>query len=131
MGRPGVFCKYKCCMYVITVHTYTALLEKTNVLHRLFIKQCASYVGFSDRALYELFNNRSKNRSLSGMPHTLAFSNRAVYAHCVMAYNHKLDIFKTLILYLYIVNLFLVWGKINGKLYKPSDIYQRNSHSKP
>ena len=32
--------------------------------------------------ILELFNNHSKNRSISGAPRTLAFSNRAVYVHC-------------------------------------------------
>ena len=31
----------------------------------------------------ELFNNRSKNRSFSGTPRTLFFSNSAVYVHCL------------------------------------------------
>ena len=34
----------------------------------------------------ELFNNRSKNRSISGSPHKLAFSNRAVYVQSVCTF---------------------------------------------
>ena len=59
--------------YVYSIVQYTALLEKTNVLHG-FPLSCVPYVSFYLTDHYtKLFNNCSMNRSLNGTPSTLFF----------------------------------------------------------